>query len=192
MPSIEDSSENASRADTARLLSAINFAAKKHRDQRRKDREASPYINHPIEVATTLANIGGVSDVTTLIAGVLHDTVEDTQTTPAELETAFGAEVRALVGELTDDKGLPKAVRKQLQVDHAPHASNGAKLIKLGDKICNVRDVTHAPPTDWTTTRRREYFDWTERVVAGCRGTNVALERYYDALLLAGRAALDE
>jgi guanosine-3',5'-bis(diphosphate) 3'-pyrophosphohydrolase len=177
-------------ADSARLLDALHFSALKHRHQRRKDRDASPYINHPIEVAHLLASVGGVTDVVVLVAAVLHDTIEDTRTTCEELEHRFGREVRSLVEEMTDDKRLPKEERKRLQVEHARRASHRAKLIKLGDKICNVRDVTHSPPADWSIERRREYLDWTEQVVAGCRGVNAALEQYYDELLRAGRAAL--
>jgi guanosine-3',5'-bis(diphosphate) 3'-pyrophosphohydrolase len=177
---------------TTRLLSALQFSAAKHRDQRRKDRDASPYINHPIEVAHLLASVGRVTDVAVLVAAVLHDTIEDTETTPEELEQRFGAEVRGLVAELTDDKRLPKAERKRLQVERAPHKSERAKLIKLGDKICNVRDVTHRPPADWTADRRREYLDWTEQVVAGCRGVNPALERCFDEALREGRSVITE
>jgi guanosine-3',5'-bis(diphosphate) 3'-pyrophosphohydrolase len=174
--------------DTAQLLRALAFSAQKHRDQRRKDREASPYINHPIEVAHLLAAVGGVTDITVLVAAVLHDTIEDTETTAPQLEQAFGRDVRVLVEEMTDDKRLPKAERKRLQVERAQHKSYRAKLIKLGDKICNVRDVTHSPPADWPLARRREYLDWTEQVVAGCRGVNAALERCYDQALTEGRA----
>jgi guanosine-3',5'-bis(diphosphate) 3'-pyrophosphohydrolase len=169
----------------------VQFAAQKHRSQRRKDVEASPYINHPIEVATTLATRGGVADLSILIAAVLHDTIEDTETTAQELEDRFGPEVRALVLEVTDDKRLPKAERKRLQIEHTPLCSAKAKTIKLGDKIANVRDVTTAPPADWSATRRREYLDWTEQVARGCRGSNPALESYYDEVLRAGRTALE-
>ena len=151
----------------AALLKALTFAARKHRDQRRKDAEASPYINHPIEVAEIIARIGGVDDVTVLQAALLHDTVEDTQTSPDELEREFGATVRKLVEEVTDDKSLPKQERKRLQIQHAPHLSPRAKLIKLADKICNVRDVTHSPPKDWDERRRVAYFDWAAKVIAG-------------------------
>jgi guanosine-3',5'-bis(diphosphate) 3'-pyrophosphohydrolase len=177
-------------SEYARLLQALHFSAHKHRDQRRKDVGASPYINHPIEVATVLATIGGVADLVTLVAAVLHDTIEDTDTTPGELERRFGHEVRLLVEEMTDDKSLPSAERKRLQIEHAKVASHRCRLIKLGDKICNVRDVTHAPPAGWSAGRRREYLDWTEQVVAGCRGANAALEAHYDRLLAEGRAAL--
>jgi guanosine-3',5'-bis(diphosphate) 3'-pyrophosphohydrolase len=178
-------------SDAARLLQALHFSAEKHRDQRRKGRGASPYINHPIEVASVLATVGGVTDVATLMAAVLHDTLEDTETTPDELEARFGAEVRRIVEEVTDDKRLPKADRKRLQVERAPGASARAKLVKLGDKICNVRDVAHDPPVGWPLARRREYLDWTEQVVRGCRGCNGALERYYDALLAEAREELE-
>lgn len=176
--------------DTSRLLRALRFSAHKHRDQRRRDVKASPYINHPIEVASVLADVGGVTDVSALIGAILHDTIEDTKTTGAELEGEFGRDVRALVEEMTDDKTLRKTERKRLQIEHAPSLSDRAKLIKLGDKICNVRDVTHTPPAGWPTERRLEYLDWTAAVVSGCRGVNAKLEAHYDRLLEEGRAAL--
>jgi guanosine-3',5'-bis(diphosphate) 3'-pyrophosphohydrolase len=174
------------------LLDAAAFAADKHRDQRRKDARASPYINHPIEVARVLADVGGVSDVTTLMAAILHDTIEDTATTSDELEQRFGREIMALVLEVTDDKRLRKEDRKREQIERAPRASHRAKLIKLGDKICNVRDVTRHPPATWSLSRRLEYLDWTEQVVRGVRGTNAALEKHYDEALAEGRKALGQ
>ncbi|HSR13186.1 MAG TPA: HD domain-containing protein [Thermodesulfobacteriota bacterium] len=170
----------------ASLLKAILFAARRHRGQRRKDEDASPYINHPIEVAEILARVGGVSDGPMLEAAVLHDTVEDTGTTFEELEQGFGREVRNLVEEVTDDKNLLKDVRKRLQIEHAPHLSPKAKQIKISDKICNVHDVTYAPPPKWGIERRREYLDWAARVVEGCRGSNPALERSFDEALAEG------
>ncbi len=174
----------------ARLFAALRFAAGKHRDQHRKDAGASPYINHPIAVAEILTRVGGVTDVAVLQAAVVHDTIEDTETTEGELEREFGADVAALVVEMTDDKSRPSPERKQLQVEHAPRMSDRAKLIKVADKICNVVDVTHAPPASWGLDRRREYLDWTERVVAGCRGVSRELEEYYDARLQEGRDVL--
>ena len=175
----------------AALLKAIHFAADKHRDQRRKDAEASPYINHPIEVAEVLARVGGVTDLVTLQAAILHDTIEDPNTTPQELEELFGAEVRKVVEEVTDDKSLPKLDRKRLQIEHAAHVSARAKLVKLADKIVNVRDVTEKPPAKWPLARRKEYLDWTEAVIAGLHGTNQPLERLYAELLSKGRKVLD-
>jgi len=154
-------------SDISRLLRAISFAAEKHRNQRRKDEEASPYINHPIALAALLVSVGGIEDVVVLQAAILHDTVEDTDTSFAELAEHFGDEVASIVREVTDDKNLDKAQRKQMQIDHAPHASRAAALVKLADKICNLRDVVDAPPAHWPLERRQAYFDWARRVVDG-------------------------
>ena len=175
-----------------RLLKAIAFAAEKHRPQRRKDADASPYINHPIAVATVLAAEGDVYDEATLIAAALHDTVEDTRTTFGELEEHFGAVVAGLVRELTDDKSLEKAERKRLQIKHARNASSRAKQLKIADKICNVRDITDTPPADWPLQRRREYLTWSEEVVAGCRGVNTKLDQAFDQAINRGRSILRE
>jgi GTP diphosphokinase / guanosine-3',5'-bis(diphosphate) 3'-diphosphatase len=158
------------RNELALLLKALAFAAHKHRDQRRKDPAASPYINHPIALADVLVNEGGVTDVEVLCAALLHDTVEDTDTTHEELANAFGSRVARIVAEVTDDQALPKAERKRLQVERAAHLSPEAKLVKLADKICNLRDVAERPPASWDLARRREYFDWAKRVVDGLRG----------------------
>jgi (p)ppGpp synthase/HD superfamily hydrolase len=174
----------------AAILKALHFAADKHRDQRRKDVGASPYINHPIEVAELLARVGGVTDLVTLQGALLHDTIEDTNTSPEELEREFGPEVRRVVEEVTDDQNLPKADRKRLQIVHAPHISVRARLIKLADKISNVRSVTHTPPAKWPLQRRQEYLDWTEQVIAGVRGVNPSLEELYFKLLDEGRRTL--
>jgi guanosine-3',5'-bis(diphosphate) 3'-pyrophosphohydrolase len=149
----------------ADLLAAVSFAATKHRNQRRKDVEASPYINHPLQLAHVLATEGGVTDVETLMAAVLHDTVEDTCTTYEELVQNFGRSVADVVMEVTDDKDLLKDERKERQVDHAPHLSERAALVKLADKTCNLRDVANSPPAGWPLERRQQYFDWARRVV---------------------------
>ncbi|OGQ78272.1 MAG: phosphohydrolase [Deltaproteobacteria bacterium RIFCSPLOWO2_12_FULL_60_19] len=172
------------------ILRAIDFAARKHRDQRRKDEESSPYINHPISVSLSLAEIGGVRDPETLAAAILHDTLEDTVTTPDELEATFGRRVRRIVEEVTDDKSLPKAERKRLQIEHARSLSPEAVLIKLGDKIANVLDVTHSPPADWSLERRKEYLDWAETVIKNCPQTNTALESHFNQVLKEGRRKL--
>lgn len=176
--------------NTGLLLKAMRFSADKHRNQRRKDNAHSPYINHPIEVAQLLWDVGGVHIVEVLLAAVLHDTIEDTNTRPYEIREQFGPEVLSLVLEVTDDKSLPKADRKRLQIENAPHKSTGAKLVKLGDKCCNVRDLVVMPPENWSLERRREYLLWTEQVVAGLRGTNAALEEYYDHELASGKILL--
>jgi guanosine-3',5'-bis(diphosphate) 3'-pyrophosphohydrolase len=166
----------------AALVQAVAFAADKHRNQRRKDAEASPYINHPIALANVLANEGGVQDVTVLCAAVLHDTIEDTETTADELRALFGDQVASVVLEVTDDKSLDKAQRKQLQIEHAAHCSPQAKLVKLADKICNLRDLVASPPADWSAERKQAYFDWAAAVVAGLRGVHPGLEAVFDGL----------
>ncbi len=167
-------------SDLALIISALSFASEKHRDQRRKDQEATPYINHPIEVVRILQEVGGITDGATLAAALLHDTVEDTDTSRDCLLDLFGEEVAALVMECTDDKTLAKEVRKQKQIEHAPHISNKAKHIKLADKISNVRDMGQSPPPDWSQERRIAYVEWGKKVVSGLRGCNPALEMLYD------------
>jgi guanosine-3',5'-bis(diphosphate) 3'-pyrophosphohydrolase len=185
------SAQHPDKSPAAALLAALCFAAFKHRRQRRKDSDGTPYIHHPIAVAEVLARVGGVSDLVTLQAAILHDTLEDTETTPQELDEHFGQEVRFLVEELTDDKRLPKQERKRLQIEHAPHLSTAAKRIKVADKICNVGDITPTQPADWPPERKREYLDWAERVVAGCRGSSAQLEQHFDAVLKETRQALE-
>ena len=174
------------------IFKALKFAAYKHKDQKRKNKEKTPYINHPIEVAEMLLNIGGIDDTDIIVAALLHDTLEDTQTTAEEIETNFGARVLGLVKECTDDKTLPKEERKRLQVQNAPHKSTGAKLIKLADKTSNICDIVAAPPADWEHERKERYLNWSEQVVNGLRGVNPDLEKHYFQKLHEGRVILQE
>jgi GTP diphosphokinase / guanosine-3',5'-bis(diphosphate) 3'-diphosphatase len=167
--------------EASQLLIALEFAAHKHRDQRRKDASASPYINQPIALARLLAEDGGVTDAKTLVAAVLHDTIEDTDTTYDELRAQFGKKVADVVAEVTDDTSLPKPRRKALQIEHAPHMSQRAALVKLADKTCNLRDVAHNPPADWPLSRRRQYFDWAKAVVDALPPVSKKLRRAFDA-----------
>ena len=172
------------------ILKAAHFAAKKHRDQRRKDEDASPYINHPISVAKIISEIGNVEDPEVLAAALLHDTLEDTETTVEELIDNFGQRVCSLVQEVTDDKTLPRLQRKQRQIDHANEISEGAVLIKLGDKISNVTDIANIPPTNWDRNRRLEYFDWAEKVINNCPKVNEKLENHFKDSIHKGREKL--
>jgi guanosine-3',5'-bis(diphosphate) 3'-pyrophosphohydrolase len=147
------------------FVRALAFASRKHSQQRRKDADASPYINHPIALASILAVEAGIHDRDTLCAALLHDTIEDTDTSVEELVEMFGGPVAALVQEVTDDRRLPKAERKLRQVGHAAQLSPKARLVKLADKIANLRDVADSPPVDWSLERRQEYFDWAKQVV---------------------------
>jgi len=168
--------------DVSLLLKALRFAANKHRAQRRNDDVGSPYIIHPIVVAETLWGLGEVRDINTIIAAILHDTIEDTDTTPDEIKAGFGKEIRALVEEVTDDKKLPKEVRKQLQIDRAGKLSLSARQIELADKICNIKDIIDSPPAHWPLERRLEYITWARQVVNRIRGCNGSLELLFSEL----------
>ena len=169
------------QVDLKLILRALAFAADRHRGQLRKGEDNSPYINHPIALANVLANEGGVDDAAVIAAALLHDTIEDTVTTKDELVAAFGSRIADIVGEVTDDKSLDKAERKQLQIEHAPALSPAAKLVKLADKICNLRDLAAQPPIGWDLERKTQYFDWAKRVVDGLRGASPTLEATFDA-----------
>ena len=165
-------------------------SAAEHRPQRRKDTLKSPYINHPIEVAELLWRVGGIRDQSVILAAILHDTIEDTNTTPDEVRSLFGEEVLGIILECTDDKSLSYMDRKRLQIETAPHKSEKAKLVKLADKICNVHDLNQSPPRWWPKIQKQEYLLWSEKVVAGLRGTNKELDALYDQELAAGKKIL--
>jgi (p)ppGpp synthase/HD superfamily hydrolase len=172
------------------LLKAVAFAADKHRFQTRKDSERTPYINHPIKVAMTLCEVGHESDTDLLIAAILHDTVEDTETTPEEIEREFGKFVRDIVMEVTDDKNLGNEERKRLQIVKAHLKSRPARKLKLADKICNVHDVIFHAPAGWSTERRLEYLRWAEQVLEGLVGVNHLLEKKLREGIVQGRQIL--
>jgi (p)ppGpp synthase/HD superfamily hydrolase len=167
-------------APVERILAAAKFAAEKHAAQKRKGAAAEPYVNHLIEVALLIAGSSEPLDTHLVMAGLLHDTLEDTATTAAELQQAFGTDVAGLVAEVTDDKSLPKEVRKSLQVEHAPHMSVRAQVIKLADKISNLRSILASPPANWSTDRKREYFLWGQRVVSALSHPNPDLKAEFD------------
>ncbi len=162
------------------LARAYHFAASRHVSQRRKGAAAEPYINHLTEVAELVAE-ASAGDITLIVASVLHDSVEDTGATLQELEAMFGGEVAALVAEVTDDKALPKQLRKELQIEHAAQASARAKIIKLADKISNLRSLANSPPADWDAERIKDYYVWAARVVDGCRSASDLLASRFDA-----------
>jgi len=163
------------------ILRAAEFAALKHKSQRRKNPGDIPYINHPLGVAYILTTYG-VSDIATLQAALLHDTIEDTATSFSELEAEFGKEVTEIVRDCTDDKTLSYDMRKQLQIDTAPHKPNKAKLVKMADKLYNLREAAVSSPVGWPPKRVYEYFKWAQKVTNGCRGVNAGLDAALDAV----------
>lgn len=171
------------------LLQAIAFAGNKHRTQRRKD-GVTPYLNHTLHVALLLAEVGGISDSEILAAAVLHDTVEDTDTTPGEIAAHFGDRVACLVVEVTDDDNISHALRKQWEIDHAPDLSPDATLIKIADRTSNVMDLYEAPAQGWTLKRRQQYLVWAEMVVSGCKPINLPLLHNFREVARRGRQQL--
>lgn len=162
------------------VVRAMAFAAAKHKDQRRKDVAASPYINHPISLVDVLVHEGDVTDTTILAAALLHDTIEDTDTTAEEIEAEFGAVVCSVVLEVSDDPNLDKQARKQMQIVKAPGLSSEARAVKLADKICNLRDVIGSPPRGWEAERCDAYIEWAKAVIDGLRGHHPKLEAVFD------------
>lgn len=173
--------------DNLLLAKAFKYAAEKHTDQRRKGPRAEPYINHPADVAFLLAKHTDGKDVNLIIAGLLHDVVEDTDGTLEEIEREFNKDVAFLVSEVSDDKSLPKERRKELQIEHAAHASDRGKMLKIADKIVNLTSLTESAPADWETRRISEYFNWAKRVVDQCRNVNPGLEKDFDDAFAAGQ-----
>lgn len=179
-------------SDITLILEAAEFAAARHQKQKRKGKSRRPYIGHCIEVAATIATVAGLEDPNVLAAALLHDTVEDTRTTREEIREQFGSAVDDLVAEVTDDKRLKKQKRKQAQIDHAPHLSPGAKVIKLADKISNVREIAHDPPKQWSVKRREKYFDWANAVVVAMGDVDPELESRFAETLAEARAILKD
>jgi (p)ppGpp synthase/HD superfamily hydrolase len=171
--------------DLVLVLSAADFAAARHRDQRRKGRDSEPYVNHLIEVAHHLSRSASGHDPVLLAAGFLHDTIEDTDTTLGELDALFGPDVAHIVAEVTDDKSLRKDERKRLQVATITTKSRRAQLLAIADKTANLRSLVRDAPTDWTRGRIVEYGAWAQRVVDQIRGHDA----YLDGVV---RAALDD
>uniref|UniRef100_A0A915KLB6 Guanosine-3',5'-bis(diphosphate) 3'-pyrophosphohydrolase MESH1 n=1 Tax=Romanomermis culicivorax TaxID=13658 RepID=A0A915KLB6_ROMCU len=165
------------------IIKAANFAAEKHRDQRRKDPQKTPYINHPIGVAHILCDEGSVGDGDVLQAAILHDTVEDTNTSFEELEKNFGKKVRDIVAEVTDDKSLNRIERKKAQISRAKDACHEAKLVKLADKLYNLRDIKRVAPVGWSKKDVDDYFTFSKSVLDEIRGTNESLENALDDII---------
>lgn len=172
------------------IATAADFAARAHVTQRRKGAAQEPYVNHLAEVALLLTEATDGSDPELVAAGWLHDTLEDTETEREELEARFGSAIASIVAEVTDDKSLPKAERKRLQVETAPEKSRQARMLKIADKTSNLRAMALSPPMGWDLERRNDYIDWAEAVVAGCRGLSERLEEGFDDAVRHARAAI--
>ena len=175
-------------SDVLLLARAFAFAAEHHSGQTRKGEAAEPYVNHVADVARRVAEATGGRDARLVAAALLHDTVEDTRATEEDIRASFGDDVADLVMEVTDDKSLPKAARKQAQIDHAPHLSERAKRLKLADKASNLTQIVESPPRGWSVERRRDYAAWAEQVLAGLRGVDAEMERTLEHAIARVRA----
>lgn len=173
-----------------RFLDALNFAALRHREQRRKGEGGAPYINHLIEVAHLLSS-HGLDDETLLCAAVLHDSIEDVGVTAEELRQRFGEEVTSVVIEMTDDPSLTVLERKLRQIDAAPTLSARAQHLKVADKISNLRGILTSPPENWSLERKRAYYTWASKVVAGCSSADPGLLRTFEDVHATGLLTLE-
>jgi guanosine-3',5'-bis(diphosphate) 3'-pyrophosphohydrolase len=161
--------------DISSILHAAHTAAQWHSTQTRKGAAGEPYINHLLEVAAMVAEATGGKDPALIIAALCHDAIEDQHIPREVIAEMFGEDVASLVVECTDDKSLPKSERKRLQIVNAPKKSARAKLLKLADKVSNLRSVADSPPSHWPAQRRLDYVAWARQVVSGL-GDDVNLE----------------
>jgi len=174
--------------ETTKLVRALHYATEQHRNQRRKDEAATPYINHPITLLHILNVEVGIEDNDVLIAALLHDVIEDCsgphqmhiELRRQEIREQFGETVLSYVEAVSDDTSLSQKARKQAQIEHAAHIPHGAKLVKIADKTANLRDISSHPPANWSPERKTEYFAWAKQVVDVVRGSHEGLEGLFD------------
>jgi guanosine-3',5'-bis(diphosphate) 3'-pyrophosphohydrolase len=173
--------------DISLILKATRFAAYKHRNQRRSDKSASPYLNHPIAVADALWSVGGIHDINTIASAILHDTVEHTKTSLEELEAEFGKPIASIVREVTDEKRLWKQARRGQGGRQVESISMSARQIIIAEKISNIETIINSPPANWSHDKLREYIAWMEEVITAFRGTDEKLEQHFDQLCIKAR-----
>jgi len=178
--------------DTVLITHALRFAAERHSSQRRKGQAKEPYVNHLAEVSELVADATEGKDVNLIAAALLHDTIEDTETSSDELVATFNNDIAQLVADVTDDKSLPKQDQKNLQVVNSRAQNMRVKLLKLADKTSNLRSLANSPPENWNTERKQAYIDWAIKVAAGLKGVNPWLEERFDEALRGAQQALQQ
>lgn len=172
------------------VFRALKFSAYKHRKQRRKGSAGIPYINHPIEVTSMIIELLENPKYDLLAAALLHDTIEDTNTSAEEIEHAFGNRIMRLVMEVTDDKRISRVKRKQLQIDKARELTYEAKCIKIADKACNISDILYTR-IKWSRQRKINYVKWANEVIGQIRDTNAELVGAFDKEVTKAQELLD-
>ena len=178
--------------DTVLITHALRFAAERHSSQRRKGQAKEPYVNHLAEVSELVADATEGKDANLIAAALLHDTIEDTETSSDELVATFNNDIAQLVADVTDDKSLPKQDRKHLQVVNSRAQNMRVKLLKLADKTSNLRSLANSPPENWNTERKQAYIDWAIKVAAGLKGVNPWLEERFDEALRRAQKTLQQ
>ncbi|MFZ9848658.1 MAG: HD domain-containing protein [Flavobacteriales bacterium] len=160
------------------LFKALNYSAEQHKAQRRKGMESVPYINHPIKVTNIITQFIPDASDDLICAAILHDVVEDTDATIDDIKNKFGDAIASIVQEVTDDKSISKAESRRKQIENAPKLSYNAKIIRVCDKISNVRDICGENIPDWDYKTKIEYLNWAEQVV-------YALDKFHEELQFA-------
>jgi (p)ppGpp synthase/HD superfamily hydrolase len=165
------------------VLGAAQAAAKWHVNEQRKGVK-EPYVNHLLEVAALVAEATGGKDPTIVVAALLHDAIEHQDVPRRMIADAFGEDVARLVEEVTDDKTLGKKERQRKQVQQAPEKSTAAKIIKLADKISNLRNIAACTPAEWSMKKRINYIKWARDVARGLAGASDWLEKNFEVVAL--------
>ena len=178
--------------DTVLITRALHFAAERHSNHRRKGQAQEPYVNHLAEVSELVADATEGKDVNLIAAALLHDTIEDTETSSDELVATFNNDIAQLLADVTDDKSLPKQDRKYLQVVNSRAQNMRVKLLKLADKTSNLRSLANSPPENWNTEQKQAYIDWAIKVAAGLKGVNPWLEGRFDEALRRAQQTLQQ
>ncbi|EFO18322.1 hypothetical protein LOAG_10172 [Loa loa] len=165
------------------IIEAVDLAARRHRQQRRKDAAQTPYVNHPIGVAYILTSEGQITDTTTIIAAILHDIVEHTKTTDEEIRKMFGDEIADIVKECTMVRSMKREARMKSELEKASKLSHKAKLVQLADKLNNIRDIERGTPLGWTKQHVTEYIIFAKDLLSKIRGIHGPLESALDDII---------
>jgi len=159
-----------------RYAEAVLFTVRKHATQTRRD--GSPYVAHPLRVAESLRSIGGIEDMNVILAGLMHDLIEDTECEWATIAKRFGEPVADLVAILSGDMRLPKVQRREEVVDRIRAAPTEAKAVRLADRLDNLADMK-----GFSESRRKEYIRDSWKILEACAGANPGLEKALEATI---------
>jgi len=163
--------------DAEAVLGAAIFATEKHKSQVRSNEKKTPYIIHPIEVADLVMKIGHVYDKDVLITALLHDVMDDTQTTYEQITSLYGTKVSSYLEEMTSKQGLSLKEQKKQQIMQAFRQNPSVAIIKLSDKLSNLKTLATSPPPSWSRDRIDQYFQWAQTVIENLPESNQLLKK---------------